>query len=310
MKQALCIPKMAVMETLLRGEIQTVNTKLVPRDVCEVVENNYEQLIPYVIFSTNDIQEGRMKFIQYQRPSTGEGEARLQGKTSVGFGGHIDNRSDLSSESVTIENDGSEEFVMTLQDLYKTAVNCAEREIKEELGLDVTELGIDLNHSYKSFFKADDTIEVNKVHTGLLILVNLDQDKFDLILEKAQPNKEEIEELNFLGINIALMLKDGLGGDMSNVSTNLIRHLDEDCNMEQWSTFLVEMIARSTITHLLSNIEYQDIIAINRHKQYQAEQQAAQQQQPEVAGEAALDTATASNDEGQAQVQVQETNQS
>ncbi len=86
MKQALCIPKMDVMESLLRGEIQTVNTKLVPRDVCEVVENGYEQLIPYVIFSTNDIQEGRMKFIQYQRPDTGEGEARLQGKTSVGFG--------------------------------------------------------------------------------------------------------------------------------------------------------------------------------------------------------------------------------
>lgn len=309
MKQALCIPKMEVMEPLLRGETQTVNTKLVPRDVCEVVENGYEQLIPYVIFSTNDIQEGRMKFIQYQRPSTGEGEARLQGKTSVGFGGHIDNRSDLSSESVTIENDGSEEFVMTLQDLYKTAVNCAEREIKEELGLDVTELGIDLNHSYKSFFKADDTIEVNKVHTGLLILVNLDQDKFDLILEKAQPNKEEIEELSFLGINTALMLKDALGDDMSAVSNSLTRYLSEDCKMEQWSTFLVEMIVRSTIVHMLSTIEYQDIIAINRFKQHQAEQQAAQQQ-PEVAGEATLDTPTASNDEGQAQVQVQETNQS
>ena len=304
MKQALCIPKMEVMESLLRGEIQTVNTKLVPRDVCEVVENNYEQLIPYVIFSTNDIQEGRMKFIQYQRPSTGEGENRLQGKTSVGFGGHIDNRSDLSSESVTIENDGSEEFVMTLQDLYKTAVNCAEREIKEELGLDLAELGIDLNHSYKSFFKADDTIEVNKVHTGLLILVNLDQDKFDLILEKAQPNKEEIEELSFLGINTALMLKDTLGGDMSTVSDNLTRHLSEDCKMEQWSTFLVEMIVRSTIVHMLSTIEYQDIIAINRFKQHQAEQAEQHKQAQETSGDVSLDTATASaNDEAQTQAQ-------
>ena len=301
MKQALCIPKMEVMESLLRGEIQTVNTKLVPRDVCEVVENNYEQLIPYVIFSTNDIQEGRMKFIQYKRPSTGEGEARLQGKTSVGFGGHIDNRTDLSSESVTIENDGSEEFVMTLQDMYKTAVNCAEREIKEELGLDVTELGIDLNHSYKSFFKADDTIEVNKVHTGLLILVNLDQDKFDLILEKAQPNKEEIEELSFLGINTALMLKDSLDGDKSTVSDNLTRYLSEDCEMEQWSTVLVEIIVRSTIVNILSKIEYQDIIAINRFKQHQAEQQ---QQSQETSDGVSLDTATASaNDEGQAQAQ-------
>ena len=301
MKQALCIPKTEVMESLLRGETQTVNTKLVPRDVCEVVENGYEQLIPYVIFSTNDIQEGRMKFIQYQRPSTGEGEARLQGKTSVGFGGHIDNRSDLSADSVIVENDGSEEFVMTLQDLYKTAVNCAEREIKEELGLDVTELGIDLNHSYKSFFKADDTIEVNKVHTGLLILVNLDQDKFDLILEKAQPNKEEIEELSFLGINTALMLKDALGDDMSAVSNSLTRYLSEDCKMEQWSTFLVEMIVRSTIVHMLSTIEYQDIIAINRFKQHQAEQQ---KQAQETSDGVSLDTATASaNDEGQAQAQ-------
>lgn len=309
MKQALCIPKMAVMETLLRGEIKTIDAQLVSREICEVPDNNYEQLIPYVVFTTNDIQEGRMKFIQYQRPSKGEGEERLQGKTSVGFGGHIDSRDDIVYQSSLVEKDGSEEFVMTLQDLYHTVLNCANREIKEELGIDLSELDIDLDHSYKSFFKADESIEVNKVHTGLLILVNLEQDKFNLILEKAQPNKEEIEELNFLGINTALMLKDALSGDMSEVSNNLIRHLDEDCNMEQWSTFLVEMIARSTITHMLSNIEYQDIIAINRFKQHQAEQQAAQQQ-PQVADEATLDTATASNDEGQAQVQVQETNQS
>ena len=302
MKQALCIPKMDVMESLLRGETQTVNTKLVPRDVCEVVENGYEQLIPYVIFSTNDIQEGRMKFIQYQRPSTGEGEARLQGKTSVGFGGHIDNRNDLSAESVVVENDGKEEFVMTLADLYKTAINCAEREIKEELGLDVAELGIDLNHSYKSFFKADENVEVNKVHTGLLILVNLDQDKFNLILEKAQPNKEEIEELSFLGINTALMLKDSLGGDMSTISENLTRHLGEDCNTEQWSTFLVEMVVRSTIVHMLSTIEYQDIIAINRFKQHQAEQHEAAQAQAEATEN--VQTVSA-NDETQAQDQVQ-----
>ena len=304
MKQALCIPKMDVMESLLRGEIQTVNTKLVPRDVCEVVENGYEQLIPYVIFSTNDIQEGRMKFIQYQRPSTGEGEARLQGKNSVGFGGHIDNRNDLSADSVLVENDDKEEFVMTLGDLYRTAINCAEREIKEELGLDVAELGIDLDHSYKSFFKADESVEVNKVHTGLLILVNLEKDKFNLILEKAQPNKEEIEELSFLGINTASMFKDSLGGDMSTIYENLTRHLSEDCNMEQWSTILVEMVVRSTIVYMLSGIEYQDIIAINRFKQHQAEQHEAAQAQAQAEATENVQAVSA-NDEAQAQDQAQ-----
>lgn len=55
-----------------------------PRSRAEEDES-YRQLIPYVsIWGTDG------KVLTYRRPGKGEGESRLQGQLSVGFGGHID----------------------------------------------------------------------------------------------------------------------------------------------------------------------------------------------------------------------------
>lgn len=62
---------------------------------------------------------------------------------------------------------------MNLADLIKTASNCAEREVKEEIGIDLSEEGIDLSKVNSAFFVGDQEEEVNQVHLGLSFQVEL-----------------------------------------------------------------------------------------------------------------------------------------
>ena len=57
-----------------------------PRSLMEP-DPSFKQLIPYVVFRFVD-ENGEASFFQYLRGS-GQGEARLHSKRSVGVGGHI-----------------------------------------------------------------------------------------------------------------------------------------------------------------------------------------------------------------------------
>lgn len=72
-----------------------------------------KQIIPYVVIGSR--KNGT--FLSYVRPNKGN-EDRLHGKISIGFGGHIE----------VIDAEGS-------INIFDAVLNCARREIKEELSL-------------------------------------------------------------------------------------------------------------------------------------------------------------------------------
>jgi len=124
--------------------IITTHQEYMQRSLAET-DVSYKQIIPYMIFTFAD------KYFVMQRKSTAS-EQRLAGKLSLGIGGH-----------------------MREEDLIgKTIFDWAKREFEEEVSytgsLEISTLGI-LN---------DDTNDVGKVHIGLVLLLQGDNDNISI----------------------------------------------------------------------------------------------------------------------------------
>ncbi len=107
-------------------------------------DSNFKQLIPYVIICYKDL------IIRYRRGVL-LNEKRLEGKNSIGIGGHI---------SITDASEMKNNYIMGMA-----------REINEELVIKTT---------YKTYLKAllnDDSNNVGKVHFGLIYVMRLDEPK-------------------------------------------------------------------------------------------------------------------------------------
>lgn len=130
---------------------------------------SYKQLIPYVLFRFVD-DEGVTQLFNYQRGS-GNGEARLRAKRSVGVGGHIS----------TVDADAVAKATGQSGDVYREGL---ERELAEE---------VTINASYKESCVGilnDDATEVGKVHLGVVHL-------FDLQLPDMKSNEADIVDTCF-----------------------------------------------------------------------------------------------------------------
>lgn len=122
----------------------TEHKKFLPRP--EMEQNpTYKQIIPYLVFCHNE------KYFLMQRKTTAS-EQRLQGKLSLGIGGHM-RQEDMTSNSL---------------------FDWAKREFDEEVNYNgsctITPLGM-VN---------DDTDDVGKVHLGLVLLLTGDSDKISV----------------------------------------------------------------------------------------------------------------------------------
>lgn len=129
---------------------------------------SFKQLIPYVIFTHRNDQDESTIF-HYQR-GTGQGEARLHKKRSVGIGGHI---------SSTDENAES-----TYQDGMQ-------RELDEE---------VVVSSDYKMRCVGminDDETEVGRVHLGVVHICELDQ-------PKVKSNETDIIDSGFVTVDRVL----------------------------------------------------------------------------------------------------------
>jgi predicted NUDIX family phosphoesterase len=119
----------------------TDNQEYIERSFAET-NQAYKQIIPYMIFTFGD------KYFVMQRKATAS-EQRLAGKLSLGIGGH------MREEDMT----------------GKTIFDWAQREFEEEVSyfgeLEMTILGT-LN---------DDSNDVGKVHLGLVLLAQGDNDQ-------------------------------------------------------------------------------------------------------------------------------------
>ena len=108
----------------------------------------FMQIIPYII-----VRKGN-KFVSYTRTPKG-GEARLQGKTSVGLGGHID-LADARLNPCTNQ-----------VDLQRTVEYALQRELEEEVP------GINVDNVQFVGLLTDVSDAVGKVHIGLVVACDL-----------------------------------------------------------------------------------------------------------------------------------------
>jgi predicted NUDIX family phosphoesterase len=137
---------------------------------CAETNPYYKQLIPYIL-----IKNPNGKFLSYSR-GKGSGENRLHGLHTLGFGGHIDYDENKESENVIFS---------TIQ-----------RELKEELNLDIKD---------KTKLKPEiviymDDSEVNKVHLGLVYILELESDieinqgETDILLDREWVDLNKIDK--------------------------------------------------------------------------------------------------------------------
>lgn len=120
-----------------------------PRFVLET-EPDFLQIIPYVLVKKGD------EYLAYVRTTNG-GEDRLHGKVSIGLGGHID------APDFNFGEHGEVDFMRTVKE-------GARRELVEELNIypllsDFETLG----------WVRWDATEVDKVHLGVVLLLDLDK---------------------------------------------------------------------------------------------------------------------------------------
>lgn len=106
---------------------------IVDRDVAET-DDSYKQFIPYTIVTNGD------KIFAYRRGKSGN-ENRLHDLYSIGVGGHVDTVSTV--------------------DAKKQIVDAMEREVKEEIGIDVSS-------SEFCCLLNDDSDAVGRVHLGVV----------------------------------------------------------------------------------------------------------------------------------------------
>lgn len=264
MKQALCVQSYDQLSNLVHKQIEHIEAKMVDREICEKPENGHQQLIPYVTFYAVDRDNGKLMFIQYQRKDQGEGEERLSGKTSIGFGGHIDHTDEIVCKEVIQAEDGTTSYKMDLQDIIDTGYKSATRELKEEVQLDLEALDVNIYNGDTAFFMGDLNEEVNRVHLGLSIQVEVTPEKFEEIKAACIINPEEIQKLDVLGVNLDVVIEEM---DLTVTLNKITEDLRDNHGLEDWSCRIFNYVARAAIYKILKPITYKDMVAVLQAKE-------------------------------------------
>lgn len=179
----------------------------IPRVDCET-DPTYRQFIPYSVIESSD---GKILVYNRQGKESSEGEARLAGAASIGFGGHVD-----------IKDFGNPFTLM------RPLASAVYRELKEEL------YHCD-NHHKEIFEESDYEIEwkgiirsfetgVDSVHLGVIALVKLNVDSVYMEITEKQRHgffSNEPDQIR----NLRWMTKEDL--------------INEP-NMESWSKYLIQ----------------------------------------------------------------------
>lgn len=262
-KFALCVNNPEDIQKAVAGELETIGFTMVDRAICELPENEYHQVIPYVVFYSVHPEEGRVEILQYLRASkTPEGEdvteKRLAGSSSVGFGGHIDNEDDIVFTSKSVNKKGEVTYELTVDQVVETVSKTGYREVDEELGYNVREVvPYEILPESLLFFKGKEQNDVNKVHLAFGCLVGLEEDQFTLLKESAKPEPSEIEQLGILGINYGDILSS------FNVNQEVAKITDELSNnnaLEDWSCVMVETITLGLCQRVSLSLDWKSIL--------------------------------------------------
>jgi predicted NUDIX family phosphoesterase len=137
-------------------EVNPDDVIIASRNVLEQ-DANFKHIIPYILVKRGD------KYLTYQRTSKG-GEIRLHGDFSFGFGGHID------VGDINLQNDGQQ------INLSETIIFSARREMAEELAIILNNEETETPLVIKGFLY-DDSNAVGSVHLGLVIVIEVPEDR-------------------------------------------------------------------------------------------------------------------------------------
>lgn len=258
MKIALCLKDLNDFNRLSDGEIETIDFQFVDRTICEVPDQGFFQLIPYVTFSFLDTPKGKLNYVIYRRPSKGEGEARLQGNSSIGFGGHIDSVDDLTFTESFVNEEGVTLYKMTLEDIKNTCMKCATREVIEEVGFDAfKELDISNDSITFGLEREQDPDEVGQVHVCISIKVNLDEPRFAAFFSKAQAEETEIEELKSIAIDAGKFLG---SFNVEGAVAHMNKQLNDEVQMEKWSTTVINSMLFQLVGFIQQNWDFKVVM--------------------------------------------------
>jgi len=286
-KFALAARNLESISNLIQGKSETVELLMVPREVCEVVENGFEQVIPYyVIFGVNDTYSSAVA-LKYSRPSKGEGEERLQGKHSIGFGGHIES-ADMGEHAVTVSPEGWDTYVLTAEELVTIVDGVALREIKEEIGVDLegTQEFLTAVNSGMSINKCERPGDVNKVHVSFTRYIQVSLERLSEIKESAVAAELEIENLSYLTISTGELIATF---DTTFETQKLVKEVEAD--FEDWSVDAIVDLVKSVTHSVVSRLSYDDIYQALVRKATAQLAEAVQAEQP-VVEEQQVETAT------------------
>jgi predicted NUDIX family phosphoesterase len=148
------VPELAgIANPIVDVEAEPLCGKFVDREPAET-DTSILQLIPYTVFMVRDAKN--MRVFSYYR-SKKSGESRLQGRMSIGVGGHIN----------PCDKEGQNPYLQAL-----------EREITEELGVDLSKIKLSkFCDPYRVWGVIRDTrTEVSKVHVGILHIFDMTEE--------------------------------------------------------------------------------------------------------------------------------------
>lgn len=261
-KQALCFVKNEEYKLFNEGQQKELPATFVPREICETVEANYLQIIPYVVFYYVDFAEGKLNFFTYTRANSIT-EERLQGKMSLGVGGHIDSVSDIVCEHITVtaigENDTavSDVYHMTALDLRDTVIRTAKREVQEELGNVAVLDKIEMYRDNIVVFNLDSS-DVDKVHSCYMVPVQLTLEEMQDMLANEGFDKSEVASVGVMPLNFKYLLE---GFNFDKALSEMIEEINQKCNIETWGSAGVYIIS-NMVFNLFKEISYEDLAKV------------------------------------------------
>jgi predicted NUDIX family phosphoesterase len=249
-----------------------VSVEFVDRKICEPEDSGYLQVIPYGIFTTYVPDKGNVRFMAYNRPGGSNGEERLKGKTSIGFGGHVDRESDMEGllqDLVTdVDDEGRCFYLVTANEISTLAKACLRREIQEELGIDVMELIPEVFTAATAVIlrENDDELDaVGRVHMCFAYSLNLSNQDFYNVFTNCVVDDKEIIELRSIDIKANDFLMDF--NLTESIKSTGVQLRAEEVNMEGWSVLVVLFYLTSIIHTVKEKLTLTDMFEMITHKE-------------------------------------------
>jgi hypothetical protein len=209
-KKALAFNSIAEVETFMSraagdDEPAEIKAHVFDRAICDDAASAASSLIqpiPYVVFANFDHETSTISFVKYTRPLKNT-EQDLKALGSFGFGGHVDDgivgkqipiEPFRISEVISIIPEAS--YLMTYGDYMATMRATSDREVREELGIELGEVLATAGAIIKvrTFYMTDTSVNARHLSWAMMVLLPTVKHLEDIVA-KATAEKTEIENL-------------------------------------------------------------------------------------------------------------------